>query len=230
MPVVGQADTAALFVLGGDVTTVAALAVVSPTLTSVAAVGEATADVGLNWTCPVPAYTVPGIWRHVWTVTGAGAGTFVTLVDVAPSGMLTALPWAYATTTHLAEYLNATTGFPQALPEGAEGKLHRASQRIDELLKSAVYPVDSNELPTDAKHIVALREATCELVAWWIDTGDESGAQAAFTGSVTAGRISLSRGAQATGAAKTRGGWWVSSHVLTVLWGARLLGHAPYTL
>ena len=75
------------------------------------------------------------------------------LVRVAPDPGVVSV--RFATTTDLANHLQA------APPVGARRLLRRAAARIDELLRVAVYPVDSNALPTEAAHIAA--ETSCEI-------------------------------------------------------------------
>lgn len=81
---------------------------------------------------------------------------------------------AYATTGELTAWL------PDGLtvPADATRLLASASRAVDRMLMvlGAVYDVDTDNLPTDADVIVALRNATCAQASWWIETGDEQGA------------------------------------------------------
>ncbi len=232
MPTVGQSFVDTLTIVGGDNTTAVTVSRISPSRTVTAVTGAATSDGGESWSVTVPAPDVPGLWWVRWTITGAGAGVHVHQVDVAPSGYPAAAPRAYATTTDLADYLYGTSGEPQPLPDGVEGKLFRASARVDRLLKSSVYDVDDDGMPTDDKHIEAMKLAVCEWVAWWEDTGDESGVGAGAGFSVTAGRISLSRSAAPGGGgahlSSIFGVGWVPAQTVVYLDNAGLLGHAPY--
>lgn len=88
-----------------------------------------------------------------------------------------------------------------AEPE-ATRKLTRASERIDDLLVTAVYDVDDDDLPTDATVAQALRDATCAQASWWLEIGDETGAASQYQ-SVSIGSVSLSRGY--TGAGSSTG-------------------------
>lgn len=72
----------------------------------------------------------------------------------------------YATSGELATYTGA------AAPADATRLLTRASELIDDHIVTAVYDVDSNDVPTDTKVIAALRDATCAQVEHWL-TGDE---------------------------------------------------------
>ena len=57
-------------------------------------------------------------------------------------------------------------------PSGAARVLVRASEVIDQALRTAVYDVDTAGAPTDAAVIAALVGATCAQVEFW-ETGDE---------------------------------------------------------
>lgn len=223
MSVAGQAEAITRVIPGATSGTGATASLVSPTRVVTTPTATNTGGPDYHLQVLVPAWTAPGIWHLLWTVTGPGAGTYVDIIDVAPTGYLPVAPRSYATTTQLANYLYGTSSDPQPLPDDAEGRLGRATARIDRCLKSAIYPVDANGEPTLDEHKAALAEAVCELVAWWVDTGDESGAMSAG-GSVTAGQISLSR---AGGKPALIGGQWVSSQVVTILENATLLGHRP---
>ncbi len=231
MATVGQPYVDILAVPAGDVTTAVTASRISPTRVVTALATPTSGDAGKTWMAVVPAPDVPGHWWIRYTVTGPGAGTYSQRVDVEPSGYLATPPRSYATTTDLATYLYGTSGEPQPLPDDAEGKLGRATERVDRLLKSAVYEVDDDDMPVNAVHVKALRDAVCEWVAWWIDTGDESGVYSGGGGfSATAGRISMSQSGPSGGQQMSGFGvGWVPSQVLVILDNAGLLGHAPYT-
>lgn len=57
-------------------------------------------------------------------------------------------------------------------PVGADRLLVRASEVIDQALRTAVYAVDAAGAPTGAAVIAALVGATCAQVEFW-ETGDE---------------------------------------------------------
>lgn len=231
MATVGLPYVDILAVPGGDVTTHVTAQRISPTrVVTTLTPAPASSDTGLTWSVLVPAPDVPGHWWVKYTVTGAGAGVYQQRIDVEPSGYLATPPRSYATTTDLATYLYGTAGTPQPLPDDAEGRLGRATQRVDRMLKSAIYPVDDDGEPTEAKHITAMMEAVCEWVAWWEDTGDESGAYSSSGFSATAGRLSLSRTGQTGGqTSSVYGIGWVPAQVLVILDNAGLTGHVPYT-
>ena len=225
MAVQGHSELITLPFSAGSTGTTATTQLVSPTRVASTLTGATFVDDHLQ--VQGPAWTAPGLWFVVWTVSGPGAGVYVTTVDVMPTGYLTTRPRAYATTTDLATYLYGTSSAPQPLPDDAEGRLARATVRVDRILKAAVYPVDDDGEPTTDDVKAALRDMVCELVAWWIDTGDESGAMlASGGGSVTAGQISLSRSG---GKAVLLGGYWVSAQMLAIADNAGLLNQRPWT-
>lgn len=105
--------------------------------------------------------------------------------------------------------------------------LARASRRIDSLLITALYDTDDQDLPTDVAAAAALRDATCAQVAWWLQTGDESGAQAQYQ-SVQIGSVSLTRG-YTSGASATGTSQVISEEAVRVLHQAGLLLQGPVT-
>lgn len=125
--------------------------------------------------------TLPGVsegeWVIEWTVTGTGSGIRSYVLSVAPNADQPGVPpsRSYASTADLANYLDDQP------PERARTLLRRASRKVDELLRCAIYDVDTDGYPTDAGVAAALRDATCAQVEWWSETGDEAG-----TGSVAA--------------------------------------------
>lgn len=107
---------------------------------------------------------------------------------------------AYATEADLAALLA-----PDPAPANADRLLTRASRVIDAALKCAVYDVDETGNPTDADVAAALRDATCEQAAAWIETGADEGIPSGY-GSVRIGSVSLSggpRGGEAAGQGPT---------------------------
>ena len=75
---------------------------------------------------------------------------------------------AWATSEQLGTYL----GGAGMVPPDAARLLARASELIDDHIVTAVYAVDADDQPTDAKVIQALADATCAQVEYWI-AGDE---------------------------------------------------------
>ena len=57
-------------------------------------------------------------------------------------------------------------------PPDAARLLVRASEVIDQALRTAIYAVDTNGAPTDAAVAQVLADATCAQVEFW-ETGDE---------------------------------------------------------
>ena len=128
---------------------------------------------------------------------------------------------AYATTVELTTWLD-----PDPAPTGAARMLDRATRYMDNvLLKTSVYPVDDDGLPTEAPHIIAMRDACCALVEWWAENGDDGlGSGSEYT-SVSAGNIALSKGSGSGGDDDPRR----APEAVEILDGAGLLGHEPRT-
>lgn len=74
----------------------------------------------------------------------------------------------YATKEQLEEYLS-----PDPAPSDAGRLLRSASRDVDEMLLTAVYPVDAAGLPTDPDDEEAIREATCLQAMHRDKHGDE---------------------------------------------------------
>lgn len=106
----------------------------------------------------------------------------------------------YATRTDLLAY-TAGSGLVVPSEPDATRKLTRASEKVDDFLLTAIYDVDDvTLLPTHAAVIEALMLATCAQAAWWIETGDETGASSLFQ-TVSIGSVSLGRGNSGAGSA-----------------------------
>ncbi|MEV5720831.1 hypothetical protein AB0L41_43790 [Amycolatopsis mediterranei] len=128
----------------------------------------------------------------------------------------------FATAEDYANWLDITTP-----PEGIARQLARASQLVEWLLVTAVYLTDTAGYPADPDVRAAVRDATCATVAWWEDTGDDSGAAARFT-SAGIGSVNLTRAT--TAAAATPAGAQVarlSAEAMQILTTAGLLGDGP---
>lgn len=126
---------------------------------------------------------------------------------------------AYATVEQLMEYLGLATP-----PANAGLLLTRASRDVDRALICSVYD------PTDPDVQAALRDATIEQVAGYLDSGDLTGTGAAPpTSGFTIGRISVQRGgggSSGSGQQATRiQGLWPQAWA--VLQQAGLTGHGP---
>lgn len=172
---VGDYALATLTVVPFDVDTAVAATVTTPAGVTSSATVDA-GDVPGAWAVRL-LLTTAGEWRIDWAVTGTGALVEHTIIEAASSGTAP-LGRVYATTTQLADY----TG--EALPTGAARLLRRASRRVDDLLRTAVYDVDDDGLPTGTAVAAALAEATCAQVEWWGEIGDDggNGAVAALAG------------------------------------------------
>ncbi|MFG3085129.1 head-tail connector protein [Streptomyces parvulus] len=187
MPDVGDLVTARLTVDPADETTQATLVVTPPTGLPLTPVVTPQDD-GTLWTAPV-VYTMAGVWRLSWTVTGTGAGVEHELVSVAPLPGATPGGRAYATTTQLAEYLGA------APPLDGARLLLEASRLLDrDFLKAAVYDVDDDGLPTDPLVAEAFAEAVCAQVEFWGEVGVETDISGPIQG-VAIGSVNIQFGA-----------------------------------
>lgn len=184
---VGDHATAVLTVSPYDETTTATVIVTGPdgsTLTPTAT----TTDAGATWTAPV-SYTLAGIWRLSWTVTGTGASVQHELVSVAPAPAGMADVRSYATTTQLANALHA------APPLDAVELLERATRLLDsDFLRAAVYDVDDDGMPTDDLVKTAFAEAVCSQVEFWGEVGVETDVSGPLQG-VVIGSVQLQYGA-----------------------------------
>lgn len=130
---------------------------------------------------------------------------------------------AYATPADLAALLA-----PAAAPANAERLLTRASRVIDTAIKCAVYDVDSDGDPTDPAIIAALRDATCEQAAYWIESGADEGLPSGYS-SVSIGSVSLSGGpGAAAGPPGTLTGA-LAGQARAILDEAGLLGNEPWS-
>lgn len=72
--------------------------------------------------------------------------------------------------------------------------LARASEDIDRALIGAVYPVDTNSMPTDPNDIATFNSATCAQAAFRQELSDDTGA-ASRNDSTSIGGISIHRAA-----------------------------------
>ncbi|MCX4575609.1 hypothetical protein OHB41_20935 [Streptomyces sp. NBC_01571] len=184
MPDVGDLVTARLTVSPADVTTGVSLVVTRPDGSTVTPVVTGS-DGGAAWTAPVT-YTLAGIWRLSWTVTGTGASVEHELVSVAPAPAVGPQAHVYASTTQLANYLHA------AAPLDSPKQLAEASKALDDALLTAVYDTDDDGMPTSATVAEAFAEAVCAIVEWWGETGDAIGADSGWD-TVSAGPVALGR-------------------------------------
>lgn len=63
-------------------------------------------------------------------------------------------------------------------PADVEKLLNRASLHIDSLVVNAIYEADDDGYPVDLDILETLRDATLAQAAYWLETGDVSGAMA----------------------------------------------------
>jgi hypothetical protein len=176
-----------------------------------------------TWTAVVDPYDVGGLWYQEWTVTGTGKGRIVNEVPVAPDRMAVPDQYSYATSADLAAYMRDEP------PPDCERMLADATREIDLMLLTARYCVDDQGFPSDPGQRQAVRDAVCELVAWWNDTGDPSGALDVYS-SLSAGSISIGRatGRVAAGQAKSAS-TRISPQVAGILRAAGLSQQPPDT-
>lgn len=190
MPEAGSSTVATLTVDPYDTTTMATVQVFldgQPVLTPL---GPTSGDGGHTWQAVIT-WPSAGDFEVVWTVTGTGTGRKSVDYSVGPSGQQISCTRQYATTTDLANWLGT------APPPAADRLLCNATVLLDQILHAAVYDVDTNDMPTDPQVIAALRDACCELVAWWGYTGDPHGARQAV-GGASIGDVSLGSGGGST--------------------------------
>jgi hypothetical protein len=201
MPTVGQLYTPTLTVAGADATTAVGLALVDPygASTAPAVSGAPAAGDAPGWTYAAAPFAWPsaGQWRLDWRVVGPGAegGPFGALIGVAPDPVAGNAAddgggFTYATTADLANYSG------QAPPADARRLLVNASREIDRITKSALYAVDPRTgLARDPRVRKALADATCEVIGWWDEIGDTTGARGLITSASIAG-VSIGWGGQ----------------------------------
>lgn len=129
---------------------------------------------------------------------------------------------AYATPTELAEHLE-----PDPAPANAARLLTRASRKVDNAIRTAVYDVDGAGMPTDTEVADALREATLEQISWWLDNGDDEGTGIAVS-SASIGSVALTKASGAGG-----GGFGPDGELGEQAWlalsNAGLTGQEPWT-
>lgn len=103
----------------------------------------------------------------------------------------------YADRGDLVDYFPATVPVPDE-PE-ATRVITRASERVAKEIRTALYAVDDDGMPTDPDVIEAVMLATCAQVLDWKETDDELGLLSRV-GSVTAGQITISARSGSNGA------------------------------
>jgi hypothetical protein len=109
----------------------------------------------------------------------------------------------YAVRTDLVAYLEGSP-LQVRIPEEPSSTrlLTRASEKVDDMLLGALYAVDDDSMPTHPTVIDAFTLATCAQAAWWLETGDETGAGELWD-SVSMLSVALSRRAKGSERAST---------------------------
>jgi hypothetical protein len=178
-----------------DGTTSVTLTLTDPTGLPVALTATPAGDDRARWRATAGPLTA-GEWTGRWVVTGTGAGVQSFRILVGPG--LSAVPdgRVYATTADLARWPGAT------LTASSAGALAEASRALDASLRGAWYATDAEGYPTETAVRTALRQAVCAQVAYWQDTGDDTGSGAAeqYT-TVGIGSVQLTRERGQTGGA-----------------------------
>nr|WP_202535426.1 hypothetical protein [Streptomyces sp. SID4919] len=87
--------------------------------------------------------------------------------------------------------MTAWTGQPP--PPGADRMLARASEDIDDALRTAVYATDALGMPTNLTVVQALADATCAQVEYQLAAGDDGTGAADRWDAVSIGSVSMSR-------------------------------------
>lgn len=88
------------------------------------------------------------------------------------------------------DQLTAWTGDPA--PPDADRLLARASEDVEDALRTAVYGTDDAGMPTDPDVVQALADATCAQVEYQQAAGDDGTGAAGRWDSVSIGAVSLS--------------------------------------
>jgi hypothetical protein len=124
---------------------------------------------------------------------------------------------AYATVDDLAGYVTT-------VPSNAPILLERASRTVDQALIAASYDTDDTDVQA------ALRAATCEHVAYLLESGDDTGTGAAReVTSVSIGSVSLSRGRGGSSSSGSAGTGGLAPQAWMVLQQAELTGQEPWS-
>jgi hypothetical protein len=117
-------------------------------------------------------------------------------------------------------------------PANAVLLLARASRLVDQALLCAVYDVDEDGLPTEPSYVTALRDATCEQVAAWVEAGEDGTGASAEYRDVQIGSVRLARGGRGSETGAGGGGSAaarLAPQAAMILQQAGLTGHEPYT-
>lgn len=124
----------------------------------------------------------------------------------------------YATPAELGALLE-----PEPAPANARRLLARASRVIARATLCAVYDVDEDGLPVSQTLKDAMRDATCEQVAYWLETGADEGIGTGYT-SIGIGSVNLARAGASAGDEDEA---WACEQALLILQQAGLTGRGP---
>lgn len=136
----------------------------------------------------------------------------------------------YATPTDLASWLTAG-GSSVPAPTNAAQLLRSASLQVHAALARDVYAIDVGEMPTDAKILAAVRDATCAQVASWLAAdidplaGTSGAAGKVSSSSILGASVTYTTTASADVASAAS---WLSSEALLILQGAGLASSAVW--
>jgi hypothetical protein len=134
---------------------------------------------------------------------------------------------AYATVQDLDD--SDVLGYPA--PANAQVLLARASRDVDRAIQCAVYDTDDQGLPTLPLIVTALKQATCEQVAYQLEIGNVDGIahglQSGVPSGSSAGLVELSRGPSTGGATVDQP--WLGDQARQILRVAGLIGQEPQT-
>lgn len=133
----------------------------------------------------------------------------------------------YATTADLAAYM--TDNGLGAPPANAQQLIDRASRLVTRATMTAVYEVDANGVAVDPVQVAAFKAATLEHVVALIALGS-NGAPATQYQSVSAGRISLGRGASTEVAGMIADGDTLAPQAYLALQDAGLAGQEAWVI
>jgi hypothetical protein len=124
----------------------------------------------------------------------------------------------YATVEEFTAYLD-----PDPVPANASRLLKSASRRLDGMLIGAVYPTDTDGMPTDADLLDLFREAVCLQAQYIAALNDETGANANVS-TQTVGKVSITRALSLVGDGTPR----VSPDMVELLRASRLMPIHPH--
>lgn len=181
MPQVGDSHTPSIDTPGGDATTGALLTVVRPDDVAVDPPVSPAPDFQQWQTDTALVFDVPGPWRLIWQVAGPGTARSDVTIPVDPDPDALPAGASFATLADLTSYLGKVP------PAGARRQLLDATREIERITRTAVYAVDEQGMPANPRLRRALVDATCELWAWWDETGLETGGRGLYTSASIAG-------------------------------------------